>query len=73
MDAATVVLTIWVCLASQPHCSIAQDPTGPPVVKVGPPPVEACEAHVKSLLEAYPPPKGYIARHTCVLKGGTDI
>ena len=70
---ATVILTLWVCLASHPHCTIAEDPTGPPVVKVGPPDVEACEAHVKSLLFAYPPPKGYIARHTCILVKGTNI
>jgi hypothetical protein len=64
-----VILTLWLCVASQPHCLVTEDPTGPPITKEGSSGIEGCEAFVKLLLDLNPPPKGTIARHTCEWKG----
>jgi hypothetical protein len=64
-----ILLTVWLCLASQPHCQPTEDPTGPPSVAEAPGTIELCEAYIKQHIKLAPPPKGMIGRHICMVKG----
>lgn len=64
------IITIWLCSASVPDCTPAQDPTGPAAVIEQPISNAECEERFKSALvlalAESENSQGYIARHTCV-------
>jgi hypothetical protein len=64
-----VILTVWLCVVAQPLCLPADDPTGPPTVREGPPSIEGCEAWIKAHIKNNPAPEGLVARYTCEWKG----
>jgi len=63
---ATLVLgTLWVCLATSPHCAPSEDPTGTPPAQHEFPTVQACETTAKALDKAFPIPPAFVYNHSC--------
>ena len=64
MSTIPIILTVWYCVATQPQCAIADDPTGPPV-KVEFDNRASCEVYFHNGEATIPTPPGLITRHTC--------
>ena len=60
-----VVGSLWVCLATSPHCDPSQDPTGTPPAQHEFPTVESCETAAKALFKAFPMDPKYVYNHSC--------
>lgn len=64
-------LIFWVCLITNPTCDITEDPPHfQPIFREYSTKAE-CEADVAAFTHYHKPPKGFLARHICEVKGAS--